>query len=59
MDILEEVKKYIANPKSLERLGHCATCPSFNKTVMVCNECGCLMKLKVLIPSSTCPLNKW
>lgn len=59
MNILEEVKKYINNPQSLERLGHCSQCPSFNKDTFICNECGCLMRLKVLIPISKCPLGKW
>jgi hypothetical protein len=24
-----------------------------------CNECGCFMMAKVLIPKAECPLDKW
>jgi hypothetical protein len=59
MDLKAEILKYLNNPQSLERLGHCATCPSFQKDIMMCKECGCMMKLKVLVPTATCPLGKW
>ena len=59
MNILKEIQEYLDNPISLERLGHCSQCPSFQTNVMLCKECGCLMKLKVLIPDAKCPLGKW
>ncbi len=39
------------------RLDICKTCPSFNGSR--CRECGCFMKTKTNLRSSTCPLDKW
>ena len=41
------------------RLTICRDCPRFFKQTRTCLECGCFMKIKTLIPSSYCPLNKW
>ena len=27
--------------------------------IEMCSECGCVIKLKAVIPLFTCPLNKW
>lgn len=27
--------------------------------IEMCSECGCVIKLKAVIPLNTCPLNKW
>lgn len=59
MDIVKEIKQYLTNPKSLERLGVCSTCPSLIKETLVCKECGCNMKIKVLVPLMKCPKGKW
>lgn len=59
LNILEQVNQYLQYPKSLERLGICTTCPRLKKDTLECQECGCNMKIKVLIPLMKCPQNKW
>lgn len=36
----------------------CKKCESLSKS-NVCNECGCIVYLKAVIPNQKCPLNKW
>ena len=59
MNLINQLIDYLQYPKSLERLGSCSLCDQFNKETMVCNQCGCMMKAKVLIPLASCPLKKW
>lgn len=59
MDILTQITEYLQYPKSLERLGICSTCDQFKKQDLKCDQCGCNMKIKVLIPQAVCPLCKW
>lgn len=56
---LNIISEYLQYPKSLERLGVCSTCGKFNKQDLTCNQCGCNMKIKTLIPIFHCPDNKW
>lgn len=42
-----------------QRLEICSTCDKFNKDDTRCNECGCFMLVKTILPFSDCPLNKW
>lgn len=42
-----------------ERLSICVDCDKYNTTTTQCKECGCIMLLKTILASSTCPLNKW
>jgi len=37
----------------------CSTCPSLRKEEYRCGECGCYLKLKIPMETSTCPLSKW
>jgi hypothetical protein len=57
--MMEQITNYLQYPKSLERLGICATCDQLQKEELKCNQCGCHMKVKVLIPQASCPLRKW
>lgn len=43
--------------KAKERLAVCDTCDRYDG--LTCKECGCVMKLKTMFPTSKCPLNKW
>lgn len=40
-----------------ERLLQCKSCDSFNGTT--CDECGCIMAIKVKFAEMDCPLGKW
>ena len=42
-----------------ERMKICEQCPSFQSTLKLCKECGCLMAIKVLFKGTSCPLGKW
>lgn len=42
-----------------ERLAICMDCDKYNHTTTQCNECGCIMLLKTILASSSCPLKKW
>ena len=44
---------------SLLRMSICRDCPSFYRSTATCLECGCFMKIKTLLKSSKCPLDKW
>ena len=57
--LMNQIADYIQYPKSLERLGVCSGCPSLIKDTLTCQQCGCNMKLKVLVPLMKCPLGKW
>ena len=49
-----------AEDKEKERRAEiCATCPSLNEKEYRCNECGCFLKWKIAMKTSTCPLNNW
>jgi len=37
----------------------CKSCHEFNSLLHTCKLCGCLMKLKVKLNNSVCPLKKW
>jgi hypothetical protein len=43
------------------RMKICNTCP-FIKTVLKlkqCSKCGCILQVKTLFKSTSCPINKW
>lgn len=58
-NLTDTQKTFIAN-KTLqdERYNICKQCPSLT-VLKTCNECGCIMPLKVKIANASCPLNKW
>jgi hypothetical protein len=37
----------------------CMVCPSWEHTSNRCLECGCQMRIKARLSSSSCPLGKW
>lgn len=37
----------------------CSTCPSLRKEEYRCGECGCFLRWKIPMETSTCPLGKW
>lgn len=43
------------------RLEICKTCPHRTTSIVGdrCLKCGCIIKLKVKIPMSHCPIGKW
>ncbi len=40
-----------------ERLKICRACESYK--LGICSSCGCLLKLKTLLPNTKCPKDKW
>jgi len=44
---------------SEQRLIICRQCDKFNKISSQCEECGCFMDFKTLLPYVSCPLDKW
>lgn len=48
-----------ANKLKLKRLAICKDCEFFVEETSKCRQCGCFMQYKALIPSASCPLNKW
>jgi len=53
------LKKVIDSPQAMERMRICVECPKFNEKKDICNQCGCNLQLKTLIPIASCPLGKW
>lgn len=41
------------------RFSICMDCPELIKVTNQCKQCGCFMKLKVKLKSSTCPIGNW
>jgi hypothetical protein len=52
MDMLDK-------PEAVIRLNQCVRCNQFDKETFKCNQCGCFLKAKILIPITSCPQNKW
>jgi hypothetical protein len=50
---------FVEKEKAFERLAICNDCPSLFKPTWSCKECGCFMKVKARLESSSCPLGKW
>jgi len=49
---------YIETVKA--RINTCSKCPELRMgRTLTCNECGCVIKLKAILITETCPLNKW
>jgi len=42
-----------------ERMLICMECDRYNHTTTQCGECQCVMLVKTIFPSSSCPLGKW
>jgi len=42
-----------------ERYSICRQCPEFKLPTRTCNQCGCFMPAKVLVPFMSCPAKKW
>ncbi len=58
MAAIDIAKGRVVAPKvAQERLDICQECEMFNGKR--CAICGCFMRQKVGLPSSTCPMNKW
>lgn len=57
--MINQLIGYLQYPKSLERLGTCSLCDQLDKEKLICNQCGCNMKIKVLVPGMSCPIKKW
>ena len=61
--LLDSTKRALKDPVPIpataqaERLLVCKACDSFNETT--CDECGCIMSIKVKFSEMECPLGKW
>ena len=42
-----------------DRLKTCNDCVYLTRSTNMCKVCGCFMKVKASLPSSSCPLGKW
>lgn len=43
----------------LERVALCEACDHFDEASRQCNQCGCLIDLKIAMPLEKCPIDKW
>ena len=53
------LKKYVPDNIQLNRKSICMDCPSWVEASNRCTECGCQMRVKISLASSSCPLKKW
>lgn len=37
----------------------CDTCEARNTTLDICTVCGCVLKAKIRLKESTCPMDMW
>lgn len=42
-----------------KRFTTCMQCPKASENKKLCNECGCVIKFKIVPKHSKCPLSKW
>ena len=42
-----------------QRIEICKACDKYEPKTTQCNECGCFMAAKTLMPFVSCPLDKW
>jgi len=60
INIQDESAWYVDKEQnSQQRLNICRDCDQLIPVVSICRQCGCLMKIKTRIYSSSCPLAKW
>lgn len=59
MDKEQAIQFIKDNAGTIRRIEICTQCPSYTKGVSLCRECGCIMRVKVLLPNARCPLGKW
>lgn len=43
--------------KAKERMDICKRCP-FNK-LGICQQCGCIIRAKIYLKNTVCPIQKW
>ena len=55
------LKNILLHDKSIinARLAICGECEHFIKTTSQCNQCGCFMRAKARLATSSCPVGKW
>jgi len=53
------MKLWVVKEVAQKRYDECKKCDLFNHTLGTCKECGCVMKLKVKLANTSCPLSKW
>jgi len=51
------LRRKVPDEERVRRLAICHECPSWTGTR--CKECGCVMRTKAGLKSSTCPKDKW
>lgn len=59
LNFLEIILKDFKNitPKQKFRTECCNLCDKRNGGI--CSECGCFLSVKIILPNSSCPLEKW
>ena len=55
----EKLKEIFGIPMAKARLEQCQGCIHFIRQTSKCDICECYMPIKVLIPLTSCPDNKW
>ena len=61
--VLEQFKRngiiITEEQKREQRKAVCKDCSSYNSNLHRCNECGCMVDVKIYVDASRCPLGKW
>ena len=52
-------RRYVSDEIKEKRRSICAECPHWQKRLNRCSQCGCQMRVKTSLASSSCPLGKW
>jgi hypothetical protein len=58
-DLLDPRQPRAHKEVAAHRLDTCRQCPSYRSLIKVCNECGCVMPVKVHLAQAWCPIGKW
>lgn len=57
LDLLKPSKYSKDEQQMIDRWRICKSCPDLHSGI--CSHCGCIMKLKVKLSDSSCPIGKW
>jgi len=56
---LNNLIEKLHNLEAKQRLQICEKCNFLDLANYKCLECGCFMRLKVMMPTARCPKSKW
>ena len=51
--------KLLDNETAQKHIDICHNCEFYNENKDKCNKCGCYIRIKCMLSTESCPINKW